>query len=151
MPLDPESFRTEIVRETYRYWLSKCADDRLPSRADIRVEEIPRLMPYLFLVDVAQEPLSFRFRLVGTAISALAGREFTGVAVSEAEYGGAWQRIHDDYATAVRTRTAHHADATAPWGGREFLHYERIVAPLAADGRTIDMLFGALHPTEPLN
>jgi hypothetical protein len=137
-------FTTDVVRQAYDYWRSKCAGGRPPRRADLRPEEIAPLLPYMFLVDVVGDPPTFKYRLVGTQINDWAGREFTGVALNEREYGPNWQLVHDIYAGVVKTREPVRSEYSAPWREREFLIYERIVAPLSSDGETIDMLFGAL-------
>ena len=138
-------FKTSIVRQAYEYWQSKGVGGRLPRRADIRPEEIVRLLPYVFLVDVIGDPPAFRFRLVGTQINQWAGGEYTGVTINEAEYGPNWRRIHDIYLDVWRKRAPVHSEYEAPWKTRDFLYYERIVAPMSNDGVAVDMLFGALN------
>lgn len=139
-------FKTPITRAAYAYWLSKHRERRLPSRDDIRPEEITTLLPFVFLVDVIGEAPSFRFRLVGTRLSVWARREFTGVAINEAEYGSEWRNVHDDYVAAVLGRVPSYAVRDkSPWPDRDFLAYERIVMPLSNDGITVNMLFGVLH------
>lgn len=138
-------FKTAIVRQAYEYWRSKCAGGRLPRRADIRPEEIPGLLPYLFLVDVIGDPPTFRYRLVGTQINQWAGREYTDVALDEREYGPNWRLVHDIYADVVKRREPVLSEYSAPWKERDFLTYERIVAPLSSDGAAVDMLLGALN------
>ncbi|MBI1774943.1 MAG: PAS domain-containing protein [Proteobacteria bacterium] len=100
-------FETQVVKEAHDYWLSKHVDNRLPSRSDIEPQEIPHLLSCLFLVDVAREPVSFRYRLVGTEIRRWANREFTGTAVNEKEYGPGWQSVFNAYLSAVHTRMPH--------------------------------------------
>jgi hypothetical protein len=100
----------------------------------------------VFLVDVTYAPLTFRFRLVGTEVTALARKEYTGLAVDERDYGPQWRRVFDRYAEVVVSRGPRLDLWNAPWVSREFLRYERVIAPLSSDGRTINMLFGALCP-----
>ena len=149
MPYQPDQFRTGIVRRAYEYWLEKCANGRLPARPDIRPEELTDILPWVFLVDVQCSPVSFRFRLVGSEISRLAGVEYTGVVVNRADYGMHWARIHRDYLRVVQTKQPSYVDGEAPWNDREFLHRERIIMPLSSDGERVDVLFGALHPSMP--
>jgi hypothetical protein len=68
----PVSFHLEL----YRYWLSKRRLRRMPLRSDIDPLEIPRLLPYVGIVEKADE--GFRYRLVGTALAQQFGRDFTG-------------------------------------------------------------------------
>ena len=146
MSMDQASFKTSVVERGYRYWSSKCGPRRLPSRADLRPEEVPLLPPYMFLVDVHGAPLSFRYRLVGTAITRLAAREYTGAWLNEAEFKGDWRSVFEDYSRVIYTRTPMITTRRAPWADREFLFYERLVAPLSNSEDHVDMLFGVLHP-----
>jgi len=93
---------------------------------------------------VIGDPPSFKFRLVGTQITQWAARDYTGATLNEAEYGPQWRRVHDIYVDVLRVRAPIHSEYDAPWSGRDFLSYERIVAPLSRDGLAVDMLFGAL-------
>ncbi|HEX9463878.1 MAG TPA: PAS domain-containing protein [Alphaproteobacteria bacterium] len=147
--IDPELFKSAVVRQAYEYWLGKCSGDRLPRRADVKPAEMRGMLPYVFLVDVTHAPLVFRYRLVGSRITDWAEREYTGRAVDERDYGPHWQRVFDMYASVVATRGPRRDIYTAPWVSREFYHYERVVAPLSNDGTIIDMLFGALHTLPP--
>lgn len=143
--IDVTQFKTAVVRQVYEYWLGKCVRGRLPSRADLRPEEMRIFLPYVYLVDVAREPLAFRFRLVGTKITEWAGKEYTGQPVDEVGYGGHWRRVFDLYAGVVASRRPRLDIWDAPWVSREFVRYERLIAPLSSDGQAIEMLFGALY------
>jgi hypothetical protein len=142
------SFKTHVVRQAHDYWHAKAATGRLPSRADINPEEMRAILPYVYLVDVLHQPLRFRFRLVGTQIRVWAAREYTGIDVSEQDYGPNWRIIHEQYRAVTETKVPIHDDFEALWVNREFQHYERFLAPLASDGNSVDMLFGALYVIE---
>jgi hypothetical protein len=146
--LDLATFKTPVVRDAYSYWLDKCGDRSMPRRSDVRPEELRALLPHIFLVDIGGSPLEFRFRLVGSEITALAGKEYTGLAVNEADYGPQWGRIHKSYLNVAVSRRPEVDFYNAPWRDREFLYYERLVAPLSSDGEDVDMLFGCLHVLE---
>ena len=143
---DAGSFRTEIVLRASEYWYGKLSGNRLPARADIRPEEILPILPHVFLVDVSYQPLAFKFRLIGTEIDRLAARSYTGAGVNETEYARDWERIHEQYRNVIETRAPRLDINNAVWTGREFISYERFIAPLSSDGDVIDALFGALHP-----
>ena len=143
--IDVSLFKTAVVRQVYEYWLGKCIRGRLPGRADLRPEEMSGLLPYVFLVDVTRAPLAFRFRLVGTKITEWSGKEYTGLPVDEDAYGPQWRRVFEAYVNVVEGRRPRLDIWDAPWLSREFVRYERLVAPLSSDGQEIDMLFGALY------
>ena len=147
--IDPSQFKSPPVRRLAEYWFSKVAPGRLPSRADIKPEEMRRDLPFVYLIDVASDPLRFRYRLVGTRVSEWTGRDFTGAAVNETEYGPQWQRIFADYQAVTESKAPAYTEMHGPWVAKEYRYYERFLAPLARDGSTVDMLFGALHVIAP--
>jgi len=75
------------LKELHAYWDRKRAGRAMPFRSDIVPTEIPKLLPMLFMVDVEHEPRRFRYRLIGTGVVALTGRDLTGRAVDEQVFG----------------------------------------------------------------
>src|SRR3546814_11904526 len=74
------------LREIYHYWSGKRGGRCYPTRADIRPEEIKRLLPFVLLLDVLDDGRHFRFRLVGT--DAASGIDPTAKLLPEAAPGG---------------------------------------------------------------
>jgi hypothetical protein len=62
--------------DLYRYWLAKRAGCRMPARRDLDPCDIPKLLPYVMIVEKVDD--RFRWRLVGTAVAQEAGRDLTG-------------------------------------------------------------------------
>ena len=146
---DPNRFQSPPIRRIAAYWLSKCAPHRLPRRADIHPEEIGRDLPFIYLVDVIEAPLAFRFRLIGTQVSIWSERDYTGASVNAAEYGPNWRQIYEVYREIITTKVPTVSALHAPWRKREFHYYERFLAPLSEDNLRINMILGALHTIEP--
>ena len=63
--------------DLYRYWLAKRADRRMPARRDLDPCDIPKLLPYVMIVEKADD--RFRWRLVGSAVAREAGRDLTAI------------------------------------------------------------------------
>jgi len=59
------------------HWRSLPKIDGFPSHSDIDLRLIRRGLPYVHSYDVLG-PLTFRIRLLGTAMTRLAGRDYTG-------------------------------------------------------------------------
>jgi hypothetical protein len=135
--------RSERLRQVYAYWASKIVGGRLPSRASIDPVEIPRLLPFVFLVDVERDPQRFRFRLVGTQICVWAGRDATGMYTDDPAYGSQGPEITRQYAEVVARRRALYSEQPAARPERDFMFYDKVVLPLSADGVHINMLFCA--------
>ncbi len=143
--LDAATLRTPKVRRAYQYWLSKSVGGRLPSRSDIKPRELVDLLDQLFLVEVTPEPLTFTFRLVGTKLTKWAGLEYTGLAFSARTVAPNWEDVFDTFCRVVKTRLPRRDGQRAPWANKEFYWIEQMVAPLSNDGKSVDMLFGAIE------
>ena len=58
------------VSALYEYWKSITPDPgRLPGRQHLDPADIPTLLPNIWLLDVLEAPLRFRYRLIGTEIN----------------------------------------------------------------------------------
>ena len=138
-------------RQLYAYWLARCDGDRLPGRTAIDPLAFPALLPGIYLVDVLRtegsDRLGFRFRLVGTAHLAINGIEITGMTVDEAFTGDHGLRARAAYEEVVASRRPSVVlNARAAVASRAHMIYDRLLLPLASDGRTVDMLLGHLRP-----
>ena len=135
----------QIVHESLAYWESKRAGRRMPARRDLDpVFEIPSLLPWVMLVDVLQQPLDFRYRLIGTGIAARAHHDHTGCCFSELSRAGPDSMVWKDRMAVVETRAP---KLTAPaYIGRDNLirGVSGIHLPLSSDGETVDMIFTAV-------
>jgi hypothetical protein len=74
---DPFPFTDPRLEAAYHYWRAKVAGRSMPSRTDIDPIEIPKLLPYIMLVDVLESG-RYRYRLVGTALEREQGVNATG-------------------------------------------------------------------------
>lgn len=70
-----------VLSDLHSYWQSRCRGEGIPARADIDPIDIPALLEHLILVDVLQNPLDFRYRLVGGHIVQHSGRNVQGQTV----------------------------------------------------------------------
>ena len=139
--IDRDEIRSAYVLAGYDYWLGKqrtLADPvMLPARQDLDpLTEVPRLVPRMMLMDVQQDPLDFRYRLVGTALRRHMAQDWTGKWLSEIPFqrhgSTVWQNNH--LVTLQRMPLM----ARPPYVGphKDFLFIESVILPLAADGMT---------------
>src|SRR5262249_39593164 len=63
----------EETKAALEYWKSKCAGRAMPQPQDIKPQEIPRLLPYLCLVDVLENPRDYYHRIEGEAVRRATG------------------------------------------------------------------------------
>ena len=139
----------------HRYWDGKRGGRAMPARRDLDPSEIVRLLPHIYMVDVHRDPLSFRYRLIGTAIVNFLGRDYTGRAVDAATYGEgeSLNRLLQLFTTVVETRrpVAYKGNI---WyvAGRGWREVEALLMPLSSDGTRIDIIFAGyvtVGPIEP--
>ena len=129
-------------RQLLDYWSKISPSGRLPGRQHLSPEQIAPLLPRLWMLDVVRNPLRFRYRLVGTAEVSTLGRETTGQWVDEA---------HPEFLTdpVLHGRYRYMVDTCQPTWRRGPVRWqhdnmhrtvENCMVPLAADGRTIDII-----------
>jgi len=151
-PADAVSHRTLVA--LYRYWDGKRGARAMPARRDLDPSEIVRLLPHIYMVDVQSDPLRFRYRLIGTAIVNLLGRDYTGRMVDAATYGEGQilDRLLRLFTAVVETRrpVAYKGDI---WfvAGREWRQVEALLMPLSNDGLSVDIIFAGYVSVGPLD
>lgn len=133
------------------YWQSKCRHDRLPGRRDIDPLDFPDLLPHVSMFDVvhAGDAMRFRIRLLGTANVQLMGGDCTGEYIDARMRPEDAARVLASYRAVVEERRPDYLRGSLVTPGREHVHYERLLLPLASDGRTVDMLLALFLPAEP--
>ena len=152
IPPDRSAWHPRIQR-FYDYWVSIAPPGKLPGRQHVIPEDLGSLLPRLWMLDVHRDPLRFRYRLAGTYVVWSLGREVTGQWVDELHPECPLKAIlHDRYCHAAETGRPSWRHGETIWERRpgyrwnrvrHFLAVENCIMPLATDGRTVDILFGA--------
>jgi hypothetical protein len=139
------AFRAQLVvpeqRQIYDYWLDCAGERTMPCRADINPAQIPRLLPFISLVEVDEAITSSRVRLAGTRLRDVYDREITGLTLDELDFGA-----KRDYWLAAYRHTACDGKPTqgivrGPRLNKEHLVQYWIRLPLArSDGLGVAMV-----------
>lgn len=133
--------------ELFAYWTSLRGGARLPGRRDLQPADIKRLLPTVSLIDVlADTPKSglvdYRMRLAGTGLYGVYGREITGRRLGEVYSPSAADYWRTELGRVVRERRPAVGVQNLAWRGQPHLSMLWLRLPLAADGRTVDMILG---------
>lgn len=141
-----DSLTHDLHRELYDYWRKAAPAGDLPGRQHIHPEDIPRLLSCLYMRDVVRGPdgIRFRTRLMGTKLVQVLGRDTTGLFMEEAFDPDYVARQREIYRRVVETRSPDLREMQAPIDDKEHVRYARLLLPLAADGRTVDILLGMI-------
>jgi hypothetical protein len=129
----------------YAYWDRKRAGRSMPARADIQPVEIAALMPQVFIVDVGGDG-RLVYRLFGTALVALFGREMTGRPVAEGLEVDAAEEARNRYRTVIRDRKPLFHVARLREPRNDFTEVERLILPLSPNDVRVDMVIGIVVP-----
>ena len=138
------------MHQAHEYWLSvRPGADLLPGRQHLDPLAMPRVLPYAWLMEV-HPPLPgmdiprFRFRLVGSHVDLGFGGPRTGCWLDEIEpefNNSAAMQAH--FVACARHGTPHHRRGQPHFRfNAEAAELERMMLPLAGDGRQVDMIFG---------
>lgn len=149
------SARSE-VKQLLEYWRSIRPADLMPGRQLLDPTVIGPLLPNIWLVDVHRDPLRFRYRLLGTHIVNRLGRELKGAWMDEAHPDFRQSAGYADYvAVAEEGVAAWRRGPSTFTDDRRWRTIERIILPLAENGRVVDILLGLTvwgdaPPTDPI-
>lgn len=154
-PLDyvlPSEPSAEPLRRLLEYWKTRYVNDRLPRRQDIEPTELAFILPNLFLMDInlAEEPRSrFRFRLFGTELARIHGRDLTGKtfhdAMEEEPADGAVRHAM----RLVNERIPLFVSGRVLYLKKDWLAFENCMLPLQNDAGEVGMILGATIYTYP--
>ena len=138
----PPSALHPRFEEMYRYLDRVKPAGLLPGRQHIDPVDFPQFLSLINLVDVeyVHGHRRFRFRLVGTVQTAMAGRDVTGLPVDRAVLPSQAQRITANMELAAQSGQPVYDRFPMPHPNRQFIESERVYYPLAADGRNVDLL-----------
>ena len=134
------------ILSCFEYWLR--ARDRsarpLPGRQHLDPVDMAGFLPYVALYDVVGEGIykRFRARLIGTHFEEVLGRNVTGMYIDQTGWLENFDELYRRFSAVADEKVFEYGVSAAPARERQFMHYEHLTLPLAADGETIDMLFG---------
>ncbi len=99
------AFRAQLIvpehRQLFDYWLECCAGRAMPSRAEINPARMAKCLPGVSIINVTDNLLKSTFRLAGTRLREIHGREITGQTIEALDLGD-----KRDYWLAAYRRTA---------------------------------------------
>jgi PAS domain len=144
---DGGAFRAQLVvpehRQLFDYWLHCCGGRRVPCRGDIKPSQIPRLLPGISLIDVAEDLAKSTVRLAGTRLREIHDREITGLTVEALE----WGNKHEYWLAAYR-RTVEQGEPTqgvlkGPRVQKDHMVQYWLRLPISREGNgSVDMVLG---------
>lgn len=143
LPSEPS---TEPIRRLLQYWRSKCVEGQLPTRRDIDPVALPYILPNLFILDVHadQEPRQrFRFRLFGTELARVHGRDLTGRTLHESLDPAPADGAVCHAMSVVEARAPRFVAGKMHYLKKDWLNFENCMLPLQDETGAVTMILGA--------
>lgn len=132
----------ELIRIAVEYWLSIHPENGLPGRQHLDPLHIPKLLPYVRLVDVVGDPPRFRVRLMGSCVVDFYNEDLTGTWYDEAFPLFRGSEAEKTILKAINCRKPQFREGPPSYfKPKDHQRVQRITLPLARDGQNVDMLF----------
>jgi hypothetical protein len=135
----------DIISKAMAYWDRIRGVRAIPRRNDLDPVDIPKLLPFIMLVDVLDGPLDFKFRLIGTEIDAIISDDYLGRRFSAIPHMTSGNKVWAEYETVVRGRQPFTGTVDYVGADRYVRGIRHCLMPLSADGETVDMVFVAVE------
>lgn len=142
-----EKISSDTLIELRDYWLEKRKNREFPARADIDPVEFPKLLPQIALVDVTYDPVRFRYRLVGTTITAISERDATGHYIDEDLYGERTENMQWAFKTCLSKKAPVAVREQVQFVKKERVVVEVLILPLGSSDDQVDMILLCLETT----
>ena len=142
IPLTPDNW-DERIQEFYNYWVSiHPSEHQLPSRAHFAPEQIPALLPRTWMFNVYHNPLRFKFRLLGTSIAPVVGKEASGEWLDEAFPDLVNTGVYDDYSYVAKNNKPLYRNGQPQYFMPDYKNIERLILPLVDEKGACEILLG---------
>ncbi len=138
------------LRDLYVYWERRRDGAHAMPRSALDATDLAAtILPYMAVLEVLSGARDFQYRLVGTGITDIVGRDFTGETVSSFGQRHEDDRLKIGYQEVVRTGQPQRYEGDLRNVGRELVTYERLALPMTSDDSTIDQLLVGFVFHEP--
>ena len=112
----------------------------LPSRADIRLQDIGRYASQIIIVDIKSDPLDFEYRLIGNDVAEELDNDYTGKRFSQLPGKGPGTKIWDHLLQTCSEKRPNYWTDECQQAKSPDKQAATLYLPLASDHKTPDKL-----------
>lgn len=129
------------IRKIYEYWESKRpGSGEMPRRRDVDPIELSDLLRWLWMVDIQETPLRFKYRLMGTKHVEAIGFDPTGMWIDEAFPAFVSGPGFADYKFMAEHAQPSYRKGPAHYHVADYKNLERIMLPLTREGQKCEII-----------
>jgi len=124
--------------------LRTAVDGRLPHRDSFRPTDVVPILPSLAVVEVLRDGTAFRYRLVGSRIVQIAGRNATGLMLDGDLYGAELSRMISPYRSVVEARAPVQTRSPVLFADT-WRASDNLFVPFTTSGDAVDQIIVSVH------
>lgn len=136
--------RSDVNRALRDHWLSLRTGDALPRWKTFDPAAVRNLLPHLIVVDCLSDPMRFRFRVIGTFVTLMAGRDATGRMLDEELYGERLEAMTWHYRQCAETAEPLATLGTVHFVDRDWVVAEHVFLPFTTSDGAVDIILAGL-------
>ena len=136
----PGEITSPMVRELFAYWQKKSAGRMAPKPRDIEPGDLKRLLPFIAISEVLNDPFNLRFRLVGTSIVEAVGYDFTGKRFDEMPVTTDLDTWLSHYRRVIERKGPYYGRYLGEFGPDSVRHVDHGAFPLSSSGEFVDRI-----------
>lgn len=140
----PDTLTSSVTREAWRYWHALRGERPLPARSDLNPASIIGILPHVMLIEVLEDPIDFRYRLIGTYIDERLSQRYTGRRAREFADKGPGSRLWEQLCRVVEERRPVVSTLRYTGPDQRFKAAEEVMLPLVDERDRITTIFDAL-------
>jgi hypothetical protein len=129
-----------FLEELLALWRARRGERLMPARHDFDAVELMRFGGRIALIDVEYDPKRYRFRLIGSKMTEVLGRDCTGAYVDDLYDPAFYHTAVEPYEIVLRDRKPVTSHGNMKRMGKEFLRFQSLDLPLSRDGERVDMI-----------
>lgn len=138
-----------LLKSVYDYWSElRPSPDAFPKRSQIKPHKLKALLPYIGIIEKREPDGDFFYRLIGTGLTAPLGFDPTGQRIRDVFPPQIGERLLRALEWVEANNAPSLAVVTFKDAGNIEMDYDRLILPLAEDGKTINMFLLAAEIKE---
>jgi hypothetical protein len=139
------------LAKLFTYWSAKAQGRFAPTRGDINPADIPRLLPWVWLIDVIDGGTDFRFRIGGEKLIDFIGHRMAGETIGAHRQRPFFGSVAQAFAQCVsEKKPLLRPHAATRYEPRRSIETEALVLPLSDNGTDVSQIFGGFVTTTPM-
>ncbi|USG62934.1 PAS domain-containing protein [Sneathiella marina] len=122
------------------HWQNARKEHLLPSRSDFDLAVLAPILPNIVLLDVIENPLDFRYRVIGNVAMQNFTKNYTGISMSEIPGKGPDSAVFSSLKTVVQSKEPCAQNIPYVGPNHDFKKISSLALPLAKDHVNVDKI-----------